>query len=136
MTPEQPTPLADAATRKRAAALDRAAAALRDLDAAAAPISFQSVARHAGVSRQWLYGQPELRADIERLRDQPHRSARVPSGQRASEHSLRQRVDTLRDENHRLREANRVLRAELALAHGERREAGLRPLPVPAEHDT
>lgn len=135
MTLEQPTPLSAAAARKRAAAQDRARSAVRELDAAAAPISFQSVARHAAVSRQWLYGQPELRAEIERLRDQPRGPGRVPSAQRATDQSLRQRVQTLRDENQRLREDNRALRAELALAHGHRREAGLLAPPMPAEHD-
>lgn len=127
MTPDQPTPLSAAAARKRAATLDRAHAALRDLDAATAPISFQSVARHAGVSRQWLYKQPDLRAEIERLRDHPARSPRASSGQRASEHSLRQRVQGLGDENRRLRAHNGELQAELALAYGQRREVDVLP---------
>jgi len=46
----------------------RAIAAMRRMDAAGTPISFDAVARHANVSRSWLYSQPELRAEIERLR--------------------------------------------------------------------
>jgi Family of unknown function (DUF6518) len=58
------------------------------------------------VSRQWLYQQPELRNEIERLRDHNITDARphVPDAQRASADSLRQRLENLRGENRRLRE--------------------------------
>lgn len=125
MSDRQPTPLGVAATRKRADALDRAHAALRQLDAQGATISFQGVARHARVSRQWLYQQPELRGEIERLRQQPDASSRrVPSAQRASEASLRQHVHALRAENRDLREHNAALKTELALAYGQHRDQG------------
>jgi hypothetical protein len=87
-----------------------------------APVSFQAVARRAGVSRQWLYTQPDLRAEIERLRDRaPVTTAGVPARQRATEASLRQRLETLRAENQRLREENANLKTELAIAYGRRR---------------
>jgi Family of unknown function (DUF6262) len=74
--------------------------ALRDLDAEGAQVSFQAVARRAGVSRQWLYTQPALRAEIERLRDRPSPIADgVPARQRATEASLRQRREMVRAEN-------------------------------------
>jgi regulator of replication initiation timing len=47
----------------------------------------------------------------------------IPARQRASEASLRQRVEDLRAENQRLREENRSLRTELALAYGSRRDS-------------
>ena len=53
-------PLAEAAAARRRRAIERAERALRDLDTKGAQISFQSVARRAGVSRQWLYTQPAL----------------------------------------------------------------------------
>ncbi|MCA1700168.1 MAG: DUF6262 family protein [Actinobacteria bacterium] len=83
-------------------------------------ISFQLVARRAGVSRQWLYTQSALRAEIEQLRD-PARVDSVPARQRASEASLRQRLESLRAENQFLREENQSLRAELAVAYGRLR---------------
>ncbi len=46
----------------------RAIAALRRLDAAGQPISFDAVARQASVSRSWLYAQQDLRTEIQRLR--------------------------------------------------------------------
>ncbi len=95
---------------------------LRDLDAEGARVGFQAVASRAGVSRQWLYTQPALRAEIERLRDRaPTRADGIPARQRATEASLRQRTETLRAENQRLREENASLKTELAIAYGQQR---------------
>ena len=117
-------PLNQAAAARHQRTVERAERALRELDAEGAAISFQSVARHAGVSRQWLYTQPALRQEIEALRDRrPARTDSIPTRQRASEASLRQRVDSLRTENQRLREENQSLKAELAVAYGQRRRA-------------
>jgi hypothetical protein len=124
MQPDPATPLAAAAARKHDDALARAHNAVRALDSGGQPINFQAVARAARVSRQWLYQQPELRSEIERLRDhQPQRASRVPAAQRASEASLRQRNRSLLDENQRLRAENAALKDELALAYGEQRRA-------------
>jgi hypothetical protein len=113
-----------AAGERHRRAVVRAERGLRDLDAEGAPISFQSVARRAGVSRQWLYTQPALRSEIERLRDRaPAQTNAVPARQRATEASLRQRLEMLRAENQRLREDNQNLKAELALAYGKQRQA-------------
>jgi hypothetical protein len=116
--------LAQAAAARHRRAVARAEQALRELDADGAPISFQAVARRAGVSRQWLYTQPALRTQIEQLRDDaPARTEAVPARQRASEASLRQRLESLRAENQRLRADNASLKAELAIAYGRQRQA-------------
>lgn len=123
MPPSRTTGLQAAAQRKREHALDRARQAVRDLDRDGAEISFQAVARRAGVSRQWLYQQPALREEIERLRDLQHqRPSTIPARKRSSEASLRQRIQTLLDENQRLRDANAALRDELAVAYGHQRQ--------------
>lgn len=94
--PPDPTPLQAAARRQREHAQSRARDALRQLDRQGAAISFQAVARHAGVSRQWLYQQPELRKEIERLRATAREGLhQVPTEERATKSSLRQRVHTL-----------------------------------------
>jgi hypothetical protein len=125
MAIEHPTSIAAAAARKHDATLARADAALRDLDRAGAAINFQAVARAAHVSRQWLYQQPDLRREIEQLRDLGRNIAPgIPSAQRATDASLRQRVRSLLDENQRLRGEIAELRAELAVAYGEQRAAG------------
>jgi hypothetical protein len=122
MPPERPHPLAAAAAKRRAAARQRAEVALRELGAAGTPVTFQAIARRAGVSRQWLYEQPELRAEIERLRDDRSQAPARRAHERASEASLRQRVETLLVENRCLRREIGELRAELAIAYGQRRE--------------
>src|SRR3954451_11851977 len=109
-------PLNQAAAARHQRTVERAERALRELDAEGAAVSFQAVARHAGVSRQWLYTQPALRAAIEQLRDRsPTQADSIPAPQRATDASLRQRMATLRAENQRLREENHSLRAELAI---------------------
>jgi hypothetical protein len=116
-----PTQLQAAAQDKRDATLRRATAALVALADEGAQITFQSVARRANVSRQWLYGQPALRAQIERSRG-PARHG-VPARERSSEASLQQRLHGLRDDNRALRNEVAALKRELALAYGAARWA-------------
>ena len=115
--------LAQAAERRREHATERALKAIRRLQHAQQPVSFQSVAREAGVSRQFLYGAGQLRGEIERLRaahlERAH--AQPPPAQRASEASLKARNQMLLDENRRLRAELDGLRDELAGAWGELR---------------
>jgi hypothetical protein len=120
-----PEPLRDAAARRSSDAIARGRAALAERARRGEQISFQAVAREAGVSRQWLYTQPELRAEIEQARAARVASASdcVPPAERSSEASLRQRGEGLLEENRRLRQENGELREELALAYGHRREA-------------
>lgn len=123
MPPSRTTGLQAAAQRKRQNALDRAHRAIRDLDRDGGDITFQAVARRAGVSRQWLYQQPALREEIEALRSLTHeRPSPTPARERSSEASLRQRVQTLLLENQRLRDENAALRNELAIAYGQQRQ--------------
>jgi hypothetical protein len=119
--------LAQAARKRHAAALQRATDALRRLDRAGAEISFVTVARQAGVSRSWLYRQPELRAQVERLRakTQPHQRRQVPAAQQASAESLQHRIDALREQAARLTRENHDLRDQLARKLGADRLAAL-----------
>ncbi|RIV29797.1 DUF6262 family protein [Micromonospora radicis] len=114
-----------AATRRRVEATHRRArTALRRLDNTGRPVNFESLAKEARVSRSWLYSQPELRAEIERLRDrhqprQPHPS--VPPRQRASDASLLRRLEAATDRLRKLEAENQTLREALAYALGQRR---------------
>lgn len=47
---------------------------LRELEYDGTPITFESVARTAAVSSSWLYTQPDLRTELERLRQTTRRS--------------------------------------------------------------
>ena len=119
-----------AAARRRAAATrTRAVAAVRRMDKAGLPITFDAVAKQARVSRSWLYNQPDLRAEVERLRARrtppsPRRS--VPDQQRASDASLLQRLESAAERIRRLEAENQQLREALALALGEHRAADVR----------
>jgi hypothetical protein len=115
-----------AAARRRAEQTrERAIAALRRMDAAGQRISFDAVARQAGVSRSWLYTQDDLRAEIERLRHRhPAASpAPPPQRQRASDPSLLRRLEAATSRIRQLEADNQQLRDALARALGQRRAA-------------
>jgi Family of unknown function (DUF6262) len=117
------TGLAQAAERRRERSAERARRAIVRLQRAGEPVSFQSVAREARVSRQFLYTASALRSEIERLRAGHLEGGeqRVPAAQRSSDASLRSRNQMLLDENRRLRAEVAGLREELAGAWGELR---------------
>ena len=85
----------DAARQRHELTRAKAIQALRTLDARGAPLTFETVARAAAVSRSWLYAQPDIRAEIERLRAvrRPCPRYAVPAQQRASDASLRRRLE-------------------------------------------
>ncbi len=103
----------------------RAVAALRRLDNAGNPVTFDAVAREARVSRSWLSKQPDLRAEIERLRErqQSAPSRILPDRQRASDASLLRRLEIATARVRRLEADNGQLRDALAQALGENRAA-------------
>ena len=106
----------------------RAVAALRRMDATGKPITFESVAREAGVSRSWLYAQADLRHEVERLRarHQPPPSTAVPPDrQRASDSSLLRRLEAATARIGHLERDNRELRDALARALGEQRTSAI-----------
>ncbi|MCX2750476.1 DUF6262 family protein [Arthrobacter sp. MI7-26] len=67
--PDNSRHLVKAAQQRAAYTRAKAVQALRTLHADGRPVTFDAVARHAGVSRSWLYTQPDLRAEIEHLRE-------------------------------------------------------------------
>jgi hypothetical protein len=127
-----------AAARRRAEQTrKRAIKALRRLESSPAPITFDAVAREAGVSRSWLYTQHDLRVEIERLRrrHQPSTpSPIIPTRQRASDASLLARLHAATDRIRHLEQENRQLRHALAEALGEQRHA--HTLGRASRHDT
>ena len=124
----------DAARRRAQVTRRRAVAALRRMDNAGTLITFDALAREAAVSRSWIYNQPDLRAEVERLRDRPHPAAgrRVPDRQRSSDASLLRRVEVATQRIHELETDNTRLRGALAEALGERRVTSTRE----PRHDT
>lgn len=110
--------LAQAARRRHDSAVTAAHDAIEHLGRQGHAVTFSAVATAAGVSRGWLYRQPDIRDLINRLRDTP--APTTPAG-RASNESLRQRLDTAREEITRLRHENTALKDQLARHLGERR---------------
>ena len=126
MNDERGIHLRMAAATRSARAAERARRALVELDKRGQAITFAGVAAHANVSRQFLYSDADLRAEIERLRGE-HRPApaRPPSREHASNGSIRTRLRAALDDNKRLRHEISELRDELAITHGHARELEL-----------
>ncbi len=125
MRPDTTAPIIAAAQQRHELTRAKAIQALRELDRTGAPITFPAVAHAAGVSRSWLYAQPDIRAEIERLRDATHRAPAppIPASQRTSEASAMARLDAALRRNRELTQDNQRLRRQLAQVLGERRQA-------------
>lgn len=102
----------------------KALRALRDLEEAGRPVTFEAVARQAGVSRSWLYSQPDLRTKIDQLRARhPSPTATLtPPRQRATDASLLRRLEAATERTRQLEKDNHQLRQALAEALGTARE--------------
>jgi hypothetical protein len=109
--------LRQAAAAKRDAAAARAEAGIRALAKTGQPITFRAVAAAGGVSVDFLYRHPELRARIERLRG--HKPA--PTGHAPGEPGDQPSgvVATLTARLTELRRELAETKAQLAAAHGE-----------------
>lgn len=124
MTDDRVERLRQAAQARHGATVSRAHAALEILTRRHEPITFRRVAEAAGVSRSWLYRQPDLRNTIENLRSaKPPEDP--PSPQQASLESLRQQRHAYREEIARLKAENQVLREQLARKLGADRAASM-----------
>lgn len=107
-----------AAARQRAEqARERAEEAIDGFHRDGRPVSVAGLARDAGVSRSWLYNQPDL---LERL-EQHNQMARKPRqgpAPRASDSSLLRRLEISHQRIRQLTADNQRLRDQLAKAHG------------------
>lgn len=84
------------------------------------------LATEAGVSRSWIYTQPELLADIQQSQPTSANGASINHRRGASAASLLRRLELAHQRIKQLTDDNRRLREQLARAHGQRR----------AEHQT
>lgn len=104
----------------------RALRALRRLDDTGTAITFEAVAREAGVSRSWLYSQADLRGEIQalRARRQPTSSTSLtPQRRAATGASLLRPLEAATQRLRQLEGDNRQLREALAEALGATRTA-------------
>jgi hypothetical protein len=122
-----PDPLSEAAARRHELTRSKAIQALRELDRSGQPVTFAGVAQAAGISRSWLYTQPDISGQIRRLRESTAGAGgTIPAGQRATDLSLRARLAAALDRNRRLADENARLRRQLARALGDQRSARTR----------
>jgi Family of unknown function (DUF6262) len=117
-------PLSEAAARRHELTRAKTVQALRELDRAGTPVTFAGVAQAAGISRSWLYTQPDISGQIRRLRENTAGAGSasvIPAAQRATEASLRARLTAALDRNRQLTDDNARLRRQLARALGDQR---------------
>jgi hypothetical protein len=125
----RPDPLSEAAARRHELTRAKAIQALRELDRSGQPVTFAGIASAAGISRSWLYTQPDISDQIRRLRtktDGAGSAGAIPAGQRATDASLRARLTAALARNQQLADENSRLRRQLARALGEQRSARTR----------
>jgi len=116
--------LAQHARARHEQTLQQAHATLTSMADNGEAITVALLASKAGVSRSWIYTQPELRDQIERLQPQTRTGApRREASNGASEESLRRRLALAHQRIEQLRADNQQLRQSLACAHGQLRAA-------------
>ena len=81
------------------------------------------MAAAAAISRSWLYTQPDIRDQIQRLRNSTSRipGFPVPAGERSTDASQRARLTAALQRNQALADENARLRRQLARALGDQR---------------
>jgi hypothetical protein len=115
--------LAEATARRRNTAEQAVTKALREARKTNAPITFSGLAAAAGVSTDFIYRHPELRAQVEALRrvrsPASTASATVADADAAASTLVRRLTQQLTDTRRQHREETAQLRQALAAAHGE-----------------
>jgi hypothetical protein len=108
--------LRDNAARKRQEAFDKVEQGIRQLVKEKQVINFNTVAKASGVSKAWLYKEPEIKSRIEHLRENHVHSKEIPPKQKTSDASkdaivktLRERIKKVEAENADLRKQNEVI---------------------------
>lgn len=116
--------LLNAARNRTAVTRRKVTMAIRRLDAAAATVTYQSLAREAGVSRSWLYTQPDIRQLIDQHRAGHPEPAEAspPPRQRPSTASLQTRLEIANTRIRELQQDNQRLRQALAQALADTRQ--------------
>jgi hypothetical protein len=125
MAADQARRLAEHARARHEETLQRAQATLADLARNGAPVTVACLAAEAGVSRAWIYTQPGLRDQVGQTQ-RGHPPGTPPARQaanRASDESLRRRLELAHQKIVQLRAENQQLRRDLAVAHGQLRAA-------------
>jgi hypothetical protein len=106
-----------AAQQRAAAARERAQRALEEFHREGRPISVAELARAAGVSRSWIYTQPDVLQQLQGHNQTARKPRRGPA-ERASDASLHRRLELAHQRIRQLAADNQRLRDQLARAYG------------------
>jgi DNA repair exonuclease SbcCD ATPase subunit len=112
------TGLREAGLKRRAEAITRVEEVIKILLKDEKNITFNAVIQAAGVSKSWLYGQPELRARINALRKQTIINQKLPEKNAATDNSKDTMISALRSQIKDLRSKIDALEKQLQVAYG------------------
>ncbi|MDE3074883.1 MAG: hypothetical protein KGJ86_05595 [Chloroflexota bacterium] len=120
--PDNSVFLRAAEQRRRTEMLERTLKVIQQLAATGGQITYAGLASAAGVSRAWLYHQPQVQAAVEAARADVRARHRRPTREAASDASKDARIRVLLEDNQALRAEVTALKAKLAELLGELRE--------------
>lgn len=106
------------AQKKRQQAFEKVDQGIKQLVKDKQRINFNTVAKASGVSKAWLYKEPEVKARIEQLREQALGQKKLPPRQRASDASKDSLILTLRNRLKKSEQENVDLRRQNEVAFG------------------
>ncbi len=109
------------AQQKRESALKRTEEAITRLQSDKRPVNFKTVSEESGVSRTWLYKEPEIKARINEIKSQKNTKSRSKKG--TSNNSNNQLIDTSQIDEfkikiRKLETENYTLRNHLEVVYG------------------
>lgn len=109
------------AQQKRESAIKRTEDAIARLIQDKRPVNFKTVSEESGVSRTWLYKEPEIKAKINGIKDK--QSSKSRSSSRAADNSSHSSIDTsvvdeLKKKIKKLETENYALRSHLEVVYG------------------
>ncbi|ELS03575.1 hypothetical protein Xen7305DRAFT_00032990 [Xenococcus sp. PCC 7305] len=106
------------AQKKRRAAFEKVDKAIQQLIRDGEKINFNSVAKASGVSKAWLYKEPEVKVRIEELRAK-HSKKKISPKQKASDASKDAMIKTLKVRIKKVDAENKGLKSQLEVVYGQ-----------------
>ncbi|BAY29189.1 hypothetical protein NIES2107_10300 [Nostoc carneum NIES-2107] len=110
--------LVDNAQRKRQETFEKVEQGIQQLIKEKQVINFNTVAKVSGVSKAWLYKEPEIKERIEHLRVNYSRTEKVPPKQKTSDASKDAIIRTLKEKIKKIEAENRGLRDQHEAIYG------------------
>ncbi|MEH1885559.1 DUF6262 family protein [Nostoc sp.] len=106
------------AQRKRQEAFEKVEQGIQKLIKEQKVINFNSVAKASGLSKAWLYKEPDVKARIEHLRENNSKVKEIPPKQRSSDASKDSIIKTQKERIKKLEAENRGLRDQHEAIYG------------------